>query len=431
MISYAQNFEDVMLYRVFRDQPTGFYVDVGAADPVHHSVTKWFYDMGWSGINVEPRSVFFEALQRERPRDVNLNCGAGEVSGEVPFFEMSLTPEWSSFDDIARTEAMARGEAIVEHTIPILTLNEIVERHGGGRTIDFLKIDVEGWERQVLSGLDLMRHRPIIVVVEATHQGTAERDEAKWEDILTSAGYKAIYFDGLNKFYVERRRIRLAKHFAVPPNVFDGYTINDLAVLERDRAAWLEAIHALEQRLGESETDRAARLEVIHALEQRLSASEAGQAARLEAIHALGQRLVESEADRGARLEVIHALEQRLSESEADRAARLEVIHVLDKERLALTDQRLALIDRLKIVESERNQLHENVAIQNNSLAALYREINVLGRCFDDVKVVDNASALRLLERARRILNLRIVRLWSRFIGLSALYCRAQRWAKR
>src|ERR1043166_2275289 len=96
MISYAQNFEDVMLNRVFRDRTDGFYVDVGAADPVNLSVTKWFYDLGWTGINVEPHPEFFEKLQAERSRDLNLHCGAGAADGEAVLNEFS-TKEWSSF----------------------------------------------------------------------------------------------------------------------------------------------------------------------------------------------------------------------------------------------------------------------------------------------------------------------------------------------
>ena len=230
MISYAQNFEDVMLYRVFRDQPAGFYIDVGAADPVQNSVTKWFYDLGWSGINIEPHPAFFKALQHDRPRDTNLNCGAGAVSGEVTFVELAMR-EWSSFDDAARAEAVARGEAIVERPTSILTLNEIIERHGGGRTIDFLKIDVEGWERQVLQGLDLMCHRPTMMIIEATHQGTAQLTNADWEEILTNADYCPIYFDGLNRFYVTADKIELARHFAVPPNVFDEYKLHEIEKL--------------------------------------------------------------------------------------------------------------------------------------------------------------------------------------------------------
>ena len=77
MISYAQNREDVLLARVFHDVKAGFYVDVGANDPEHCSVTKHFYDLGWRGINFEPGRVF-EKLAAARPRDINLNVAASD-----------------------------------------------------------------------------------------------------------------------------------------------------------------------------------------------------------------------------------------------------------------------------------------------------------------------------------------------------------------
>ena len=85
-VSYAQNFEDVLLHRVFGGQDTGFYVDAGAYHPVVGSVTKAFYDRGWSGINVEPGSVFAE-LAAGRPRDVNLQMAVGDRAGEAVFIE--------------------------------------------------------------------------------------------------------------------------------------------------------------------------------------------------------------------------------------------------------------------------------------------------------------------------------------------------------
>src|SRR5580700_8067787 len=79
MISYAQNFEDVLLDRLFENRDSGFYVDVGAMDPVHDSVTKAFYDRGWRGINIEPHPQFYERLVAERSRDINLNVAVGDV----------------------------------------------------------------------------------------------------------------------------------------------------------------------------------------------------------------------------------------------------------------------------------------------------------------------------------------------------------------
>ena len=81
MISYAQNLEDVILNRLFRGKETGFYIDVGACYPVEMSVTKYFYDLGWNGINIEPMPSCYRKLQEERPKDINLNLAVGKKSG--------------------------------------------------------------------------------------------------------------------------------------------------------------------------------------------------------------------------------------------------------------------------------------------------------------------------------------------------------------
>lgn len=88
MISYAQNFEDVILARVFNDKPQGFYIDAGAAHPFFHSVTAHFYEKGWRGINVEPLPVFFAELESARTEDVNLNVALGDNTGTQIIYEI-------------------------------------------------------------------------------------------------------------------------------------------------------------------------------------------------------------------------------------------------------------------------------------------------------------------------------------------------------
>ena len=75
LVSYAQNREDVLLYRALSGQSKGFYIDVGANDPTVCSITKSFYDMGWNGINIEPVRGVFQRLADHRTRDINLNIG--------------------------------------------------------------------------------------------------------------------------------------------------------------------------------------------------------------------------------------------------------------------------------------------------------------------------------------------------------------------
>src|SRR5690349_5920555 len=85
LISYSQNAEDIRLWRVFGRLDNGFYVDIGAADPSVGSVSRIFYDHGWSGINIEP-SPAFDALSTGRQRDVNLQIAIGESEGPARFF---------------------------------------------------------------------------------------------------------------------------------------------------------------------------------------------------------------------------------------------------------------------------------------------------------------------------------------------------------
>ena len=81
MISYAQNSEDVVLMRAFADETNGFYIDVGAWDPVADSVTKVFYDGGWRGINIEPQPARCKLFEKERQRDTNLNVAISDAEG--------------------------------------------------------------------------------------------------------------------------------------------------------------------------------------------------------------------------------------------------------------------------------------------------------------------------------------------------------------
>ena len=104
MISYAQNQEDVLLSRLFPPGRPGFYIDVGANDPVVDSVTKHFYDMGWRGINVEPAAQPFERLLQLRDRDVNLNVGLSDKNGTLSFYEFPGALPGSSTFSLGQAE---------------------------------------------------------------------------------------------------------------------------------------------------------------------------------------------------------------------------------------------------------------------------------------------------------------------------------------
>ncbi|KRR14228.1 FkbM family methyltransferase [Bradyrhizobium valentinum] len=296
MISYAQNFEDVMLARVFAGRDNGFYVDVGAADPVNLSVTKWFYDLGWSGLNIEPNTQLFDRLAADRPRDINLDCGVGATASDARFLELDVG-ELSSFDPRVQQNADSRGTTGAMRVVTVVPLTDLLAQHCEGRRIDFLKIDVEGWELEVLKGLDLRRFRPVVILAEATVPQSRVESHADWEPLLLAADYSFVYFDGVNRFYLANEHAGLKKHFASPPNAFDEFETFPLVRAKADAAARLEAMQKLESSLIESERDRADRLTLIHALEskhQHLSAEVNQLSSTISQLNAALKRVRES-----------------------------------------------------------------------------------------------------------------------------------------
>jgi FkbM family methyltransferase len=215
MISYAQNWEDVWLHRAFSHQAHGFYVDVGANDPVADSVTKHFYDRGWHGINIEPHKTLCAKLRQARPRDVNLQIGLSNKAGSLKFYVVPSQLGWSSFAPVLGQHFRQMNLEVIEETVTVSTLAETLDKHAK-QPIDFLKIDVEGHEREVVEGGDWQRWRPRIILIESTYA-------VDWEHQLLAANYRFALFDGLNRYYVRGEEPQLLSAFEVPLNVLDDF----------------------------------------------------------------------------------------------------------------------------------------------------------------------------------------------------------------
>ena len=221
-VSYAQNFEDVMLYRALAHIDCGAYIDVGANDPEIDSVTKSFYDRGWRGINIEPVEQWFKQLQEKRPHDINLQVAAGAQKGKVLLYEIADTGLSSIDQATAEKHEIERGYNKIERIFPVETLTAICQNFQFD-TIHFLKIDVEGAEKEVITGIDFSIIRPWIILVEATLPNSQEEDYTDWEPFILKSEYTYTYFDGLNRYYVANEHKGLISHFQVPPNVFDKF----------------------------------------------------------------------------------------------------------------------------------------------------------------------------------------------------------------
>lgn len=314
LISYAQNQEDVMLWRALRRVENGFYIDVGAAHPEDLSVTRLFYDRGWSGINIEPNNAYFTELQAHRGRDINLPVCVTAEPGERVFHEIPGTG-LSTLDAAVAEEHARKGWKTQERHVSCLTLAQICERYRPDGPIHFLKIDVEGGEAEVLQGADFGRFRPWVLVIEATRPLSQEPDHAVWENGLLAQGYRFAWFDGLNRFYVaEEQAAALLPYFTVQPNVFDGF-LRAADLLRRHQDLETYAANEREARLR-TEADRD-RVE-----QERQKAEEAhnllltAHKAALAALEEAGLRRGEAEQGMLSLREKTARLEQTLRDAE-------------------------------------------------------------------------------------------------------------------
>jgi len=230
MVSYAQHQEDVVLARVLRDIKSGFYVDVGANDPVIDSMTKHFSDKGWRGINIDPGLIFSKIVEA-RPADWNFNVAASDRCGEAVFHEFPHASGLSSLHERSPDVDASFLEEKLTRTVPVRTLRDIFAEVDPP-TIDFINIDVESHERQVLLGNDWSRWRPRVVAIEATLLGRFEPGHHLWEDILLEARYRFVYRDRVNRFYLREEDEALQDRF-YPPCGADQFVLPSVGELTK------------------------------------------------------------------------------------------------------------------------------------------------------------------------------------------------------
>jgi len=234
-LSFTRNFEDVMIHRALGHIDKGFYVDVGAYQPIGDSNTFALYQRGWRGVAVEPQAKMQPLWAQHRPEDILVAAAVGAEVGEITFHEFPWNDQAATISPEIVAMHEREGRQVVRHTVPQVTLDHLLQKHRSQGDIHLLSVDVEGGERVVLQGLDRTRFRPWLIVLESTLPNRPQTNFSEWEPALLQSGYNFVYFDAVNRFYVAQEHSELKPHFSYPPCVWDGFV--DYRLVQAQQAA--------------------------------------------------------------------------------------------------------------------------------------------------------------------------------------------------
>lgn len=193
VLSFSQEGEDRLLARLLEGSPPGFYVDVGAHHPQRFSNTYAFYLRGWRGLNLDPAPGTRELFDRLRPRDINLEMAVGLPGNR--FYHQFAESALNGFDAELSEQRQSSGQIVLERRlVQTVPLAEVLDRFLPAETrIDFLNVDVEGLDLEVLRSNDWSKHRPRLVLAEERERGDlAVLLETPVVHFLRDQGYRTI-----------------------------------------------------------------------------------------------------------------------------------------------------------------------------------------------------------------------------------------------
>lgn len=194
-LSYSQEGEDLVLARILGEleSTTGFFVDVGAHHPVRFSNTYYFYRRGWRGINVDPLPGVKKLFRRMRPRDVTVECGVGSQEGNLKYFLFD-EPALNTFSEQEAKKKNVSPYCIVGTLqIPVRTLKSILDEYmPAGMKIDFMTIDAEGFDHEVVASNDWHLYRPSVVLVELLSTEIQSLESHPTASILLQHNYRVV-----------------------------------------------------------------------------------------------------------------------------------------------------------------------------------------------------------------------------------------------
>lgn len=196
--SYSQEGEDLILADFFENKKNGFYIDVGAYHPFRFSNTYLFYKKGWRGINIDATPDSMNLFEKYRPRDINIETAISNRNEKIKYFVFD-EPALNSFSGKLSNERDMKTQYKIKKIIQLRTrkLSEILDKNLPPRTkIDFMSIDVEGYEYEVLSSNNWRKYRPTFILVEMLRRKFTEMGRGRVSKFLLEKNYSIIGFTG-------------------------------------------------------------------------------------------------------------------------------------------------------------------------------------------------------------------------------------------
>jgi len=200
--SYSQDGEDMVLRKIFKNQKMGFYVDIGAHHPKRFSNTHLLYKKGWKGINVDATPGSMKLFNQLRPRDVNLELGVGTKEELLNYYIFNESALNSFSKELSELRNNQQSEHFIKQVIKVNVkpLYKVLDTYLNNHKIDFLNIDVEGMDLDVLNSNDWSKYRPKFVIIEMLKSNLSDMDKEPIFQLMKKQNY-AIFSKQVNTVF--------------------------------------------------------------------------------------------------------------------------------------------------------------------------------------------------------------------------------------
>ena len=189
-LSYSLSGVDLLIDYIFKNKKYGFYIDIGCNHPVYSNNTYLLYKRGWKGINIDLDAKSIELFNNFRKNDVNINAA---LSSSVKDIDLYFYHDKSPINTINKANTLIHIDKPKIKKIKTQSLNDIlINSNFSNVEIDFISIDVEGHELEVLKGINFDKYIPKIISIEYldTSLKRIELKNFKLENVLNSKIYK-------------------------------------------------------------------------------------------------------------------------------------------------------------------------------------------------------------------------------------------------